>query len=168
MIRRRWISVLAGIAALIAIPATGVLAQDVESVLPLLGDADANKGKRLSLRCRACHDLSEPGKNKVGPPLWNVVGRTKATAEDFKYSDALKALGGEWTYEDLNVFLFSPKDFAKGTKMKFVGIKKVEDRANLIAFLRSLSNEPAPLPVAGVAPAPDKTKVAARAGRLEH
>ena len=163
MIRGRWISVLAGIAALIAIPATGALAQEVESVLPLLGDADANKGKRLSLRCRACHDFSDNAKNKVGPPLWNVVGRAKATAVDYKYSNALLELGGEWTYDDLNAFLASPKDFAKGTKMKYAGMKKVEDRANLIVFLRSLSEEPAPLPVAGVAPTPGMTEVAARA-----
>ncbi len=168
MIRGRWISVLAGIAALIAIPATGVLAQDVESVLPLLGDADANKGKRLSLRCRACHDLSEPGKNKVGPPLWNVVGRTKATAEDFKYSDALKALGGEWTYDALNAWLFSPKDFAKGTKMKYAGMKKTEDRANLIGFLRSLADEPAPLPQVRATPEPAKQHFAQRTADVGH
>lgn len=167
MIRGKWISVLAGIAAMIAIPATSALAQEMESVLPLLGDADVKKGKRLSLRCRACHDLNENGKNKVGPPLWDIVGRTKATAEDYKYSDALKALGGEWTYDDLNAYLFSPKVFAKGTKMIFPGMKKTQDRANLIAFLRSLSNSPAPLPVADAAPTPDKRKVAARAGRLE-
>ncbi len=166
MIRGRWISVLAGIAALIAIPATGALAQDVESILPLLGEADADKGKRLSLRCRACHDLTDKAKNKVGPPLWNVVGRTKATSVDYKYSGAFLELAGEWTYEDLNVFLFSPKDFVDGTKMKFAGVKKVEDRANLVAFLRTLSAEPAPLPVAGVVPAPGKTQIAARTSRL--
>ena len=168
MIRGRWISVLAGIAALVAVPATDVLAQDVESVLPLLGGADENKGKRLSLRCRACHDFSDAAKNKVGPPLWNVVGRAIGAAEDYKYSDAMKEFGGEWNYENLNAYLFNPKVFVEGTKMKYPGMKAVEDRANMIVFLRSLSEEPAPLPVADVAPAPDKTKVAARARQDIH
>lgn len=135
-------------AALIVAPQAPALAQDVEPISPLMADADANKGKRVAIRCRACHDVSDKAANKVGPPLWNVVNRQKATAPDYEYSEAFLALDGVWDYESLNVFLANPKVYVPGTKMeKFPGVPKVEDRANLVAFLRTLAEEPAPLPV---------------------
>jgi cytochrome c len=78
--------------------------------------------------------------------VWDIVGKAIAGGEGYKYSGALAELGGEWTYDSLDAFLTKPKDFAAGTKMSFAGLKKAEDRANLIAFLRSRSDDPKPLP----------------------
>ncbi len=117
------------------------------SVLPLLGDADPAKGETLSRACQACHTFEQGGANKVGPNLWNVVGNKHAHAEGFAYSDALAGMGDAvWSYEELNAFLAGPKDYAPGTKMTYGGMKKVEDRADLIAWLRTLSDSPQPLP----------------------
>ena len=117
-----------------------------ESVNALLADADIAAGEKLIRKCTACHSIDQGGANKVGPNLWNVVGAPKAGHDGFSYSRALTALDGAWTYEDLNQFLAKPKAFAPGTKMGFAGLKDVGDRANLIAFLRTLSAAPQPLP----------------------
>ena len=117
------------------------------SVLALIGEADLDAGKKLMKRCASCHDLAQGGPNKIGPNLWGIVGAGVASHKGFSYSSALKAVGGEWSYEELDAFLFKPKDFAPGTKMTFAGLKKPADRANIIGFLRMLSENPAPLPV---------------------
>lgn len=116
------------------------------SVIPLLGGADPASGETLFRACQACHTVEQGGANKVGPNLWNVVGADIASHDGFSYSDALAGLEGEWTYEKLNEFLADPRGFAAGTKMTYGGMKDVEDRADIIAYLRSLSDSPAPLP----------------------
>lgn len=115
-------------------------------VLAMLGTADAGAGAKTFKKCKACHSAAKGGKNKVGPNLWDVVGRAKAGVPGFKFSGALKGLGGAWTYKDLDAFLAAPKGFAKGTKMSFAGLKKPKDRAAVIIYLRSLSDSPKPLP----------------------
>ncbi len=112
----------------------------------LLASADPDNGAKIAKKCLSCHTVDKGGKDKVGPNLWDVVGRPVAAREGFGYSDALKNLGGEWTYDRLNAFLRNPKEFAPGTKMSFAGLKKAEDRADLIAWLRTLSDAPRPLP----------------------
>ena len=98
-------------------------------------------------KCTACHTFDEGGANKVGPNLWNVVGRPIASAGSYKYSDGLQEKSGDsWSYENLDGYLHKPKDWAPGTKMSFAGLKKVKERADLIVYLRSLSDSPAPLP----------------------
>lgn len=111
-----------------------------------LAEADAEAGAKVARKCSACHTFDKGGKNKVGPNLWDVVGRDVASAAEYKFSGALAGIGGAWGYEELDAFLTAPKDFAKGTKMSFAGIKKDSDRADVIAYLRSLSDNPQPLP----------------------
>jgi cytochrome c len=113
---------------------------------PLLASADASAGKKAANRCVACHSFKKGGKNKIGPPLWGAVNAKRARVAGFRYSSGLAKAGGAWGYEELNDFLANPKKSIPGTKMIFAGIKKASDRANIIAFLRSLSDNPAPLP----------------------
>ena len=118
-----------------------------DPVLPLLASADATKGEALFKACAACHTVDQGGPNKVGPNLWEVVGRPHAAHPGFTYSAALQAYAGKpWTYEELNHFIASPKTYAPGTKMTYGGLKKTQDRADLIAYLRLQAASPAPLP----------------------
>lgn len=116
------------------------------TVLALLAAADAGAGKKAFRKCKACHSVDKGGAHKVGPNLWDVVGRAKAGAQGYKFSGALAGLGGTWTFADLDAFLAKPKAFAPGTKMRFNGVKKAAERAAVIAYLRSLSDSPKPLP----------------------
>ena len=112
-----------------------------------LTEASAEAGEKAVKKCAACHNFEKGGANKVGPHLWGVVGRPIAGVEDFSYSDALKDKSGEtWSFEHLDAFVTSPKDFAKGTKMSFPGLSKESDRHDLLAYLRTLSDNPVPLP----------------------
>ncbi|MEX0922384.1 MAG: cytochrome c family protein [Rhodovibrionaceae bacterium] len=121
--------------------------EQLASVIPLLGEADPANGESLSRACTACHTFDEGGANKVGPNLWNIVGADHAHKEDFNYSDAIAGMSGQaWNYEELNAFLANPRGYAPGTKMTYGGMRKVEDRADMIAWLRSLSGSPQPLP----------------------
>ena len=114
--------------------------------LAMLASADAGKGAKLFGKCKACHTTENGGKNKVGPNLWDVVGRAKASGAGFAYSGALKEKGGEWSFADLDAFRAKPKGFVPGTKMAFAGLKKPAQRAAMLAFLRSLSDSPKALP----------------------
>ncbi len=116
------------------------------TVLALLASADAGDGKKIFRRCKACHTADKGGAHKVGPNLWDVVGRAKAGAGGYKFSGALAGLGGAWTFEDMDAFLAKPRAFAPGTKMTFNGVSKAADRAAVIQYLRSLSDSPKPLP----------------------
>ncbi len=119
-----------------------------EPISAMLASADIDAGEKAAKRCAACHTFEQGGANKVGPALYDIVNRQIAGTEGFSYSGALKEYGAEktWTYEELNGFLWNPKKFIKGTSMGFAGLKKVDDRANIVAYLRSLSGSPAPLP----------------------
>ncbi|MEZ5935233.1 MAG: cytochrome c family protein [Alphaproteobacteria bacterium] len=114
-------------------------------LVAMIAEGDVAKGEKVSKKCKACHVFEEDGKNKLGPALWGVIGRPIASHEGFTYSSALQGIGGEWTYDKLNEFLTAPKTYAPGTKMVFAGVKKDEDRADLLAYLRTLAAEPAPL-----------------------
>lgn len=115
-------------------------------IATLLASADADDGQKVARKCAACHTFDEGGANRVGPNLWGVVNKDVGSHEGYSYSSAMADLGGEWTYEKLDAFLADPKGYVSGTKMSFAGIKDPEDRADLIAYLRSLSGDPAPLP----------------------
>ena len=118
----------------------------VESIVSLMPMANVEKGKAQSAKCKGCHDLNASKKNKIGPPLWNILLAKRGVYDGFSYSKAMANMGGKWDYEALNGFLAKPKRYLKGTKMAFAGIKKAKDRADLIAFLRTLSDAPKPLP----------------------
>ena len=119
-----------------------------EPILALLVGADLGAGEKLSKKCSACHVFDAGGQNKVGPALWNVVDRPLGASEGYAYSDALAGFGGAWDYAALNAFLAKPKGYISGTKMNFAGLKKPQDRANLIAWMRAKADSPAALPSA--------------------
>jgi cytochrome c len=132
-------------------PKSGGAAAEAPKAEPIavrLASADADKGKGGTKACQACHSFEKGGPNKVGPDLWDIVERQKAHHEGFDYSAGLKEKGGTWTYEDLDHFLENPKGYVKGTKMAFAGISSPTERANVIAYLRTLSDSPKPLPAA--------------------
>ncbi|MCH7543882.1 MAG: cytochrome c family protein [Proteobacteria bacterium] len=113
---------------------------------PLLATASVEAGKKTARKCTVCHSFKKVGAKKIGPPLWGVVNAKRARTAGFAYSSGLAKAGGKWGYEELDAFIANPKKSVPGTKMIFAGVKKASDRANLIAFLRSLSDNPAPLP----------------------
>jgi cytochrome c len=112
----------------------------------LLAKADADKGKTLTKVCATCHSFDKGAAAKVGPNLFGVVERAKGSEAGFAYSDAMKGKGGKWTFADLDAFISSPKTFVPGTKMGFAGEADAGKRADVIAYLRSLSDSPVPLP----------------------
>ena len=113
----------------------------------LLAKADATKGQASAKACAACHDFTKGGPNKVGPNLYDVVERPRGGHDGFSYSDGMMSKKGEpWTYEALNAFIKLPKAAVPGTKMTYGGLKKDQDRANVLAYLASLSDAPKPFP----------------------
>jgi len=138
----------------VAEPTAGPAAAPVAEVMPdwgtVLPAADVAAGKTVSGRCEQCHDLSKGGPNKIGPNLYSLVDRARATHPGFDYSSAMKGKPGNWTYDELFKYLKSPGTYIPGNKMSFAGLPREQDRINLIAYLRSNADSPAPIP----APAP--------------
>ena len=97
---------------------------------------DDVRGAKVFKKCTSCHNVEPGGANGTGPALYGVVGNDKAVGDGFSYSSVLTGLGGKWTYEDLDAFLAKPSAYAKGTKMNFIGLKKAEDRAAVIEYMR--------------------------------
>jgi cytochrome c len=121
--------------------------KQVADIGTLLAAADPKAGESAAKKCAACHDFTEGGPNKTGPNLYGIVGEKIADVEGFSFSEALKAHASDtWTYDKLNEWLTSPKAFAPGTKMTYAGDKDDKDRANIIAFLSTLSHSPVPFP----------------------
>ena len=119
----------------------------------LLASADLARGENSAKKCVACHTFQKGGPNLVGPNLWGIVNRPKASIAGFNYSGAMKGKTGNWTIDDLNIYLQNPKAMVPGTAMNFPGIPKVSERADVIAFLNSKADNPAPLPKAAEGPA---------------
>lgn len=131
-----------------AAPAATAAAPTVEPIGPLLAEANVDNGAAAARRsCGACHSFNEGGRNGVGPNLWGIVGANHARVEGFNYSAANRALADKpWDFEALNQFIAAPARAMPGTRMAFAGISGTQQRADIIAYLRSLSNNPVPLP----------------------
>jgi cytochrome c len=122
------------------------------SIIPLLADADVAAGEAyFKKKCALCHDASNGGANKTGPNLWNVVGHDKGSHAGFNYSSAMSAAPGNWDFDELSHFIFKPKAHVPGTIMAFAGEKKEENRADLIAWLRTMNDNPPAIPAAPAA-----------------
>ncbi|ACA16116.1 cytochrome c class I [Methylobacterium sp. 4-46] len=135
------------LAAATEAPAGGGEAAPKEEPLPVrLASADAAKGQSAAKKCAACHNFDKGGANKVGPNLWGVVGRPKGSHEGFNYSAAMKAKGGDWSYEDLDQFIHNPKGYVQGTIMAFAGVSSGAERADILAYLKTLSDKPVDFP----------------------
>ena len=116
---------------------------DIMAVMAL---GDVASGEKIFKKCAACHSINKDGKNKIGPALYNVVGRAVGGVDDYKYSKALASYGKEWTFEELNGFLTKPSSYLKGTKMSYAGLRKEKDRASVIKYLNQSSDNPKLLP----------------------
>ena len=128
-------------------------AEPAQPIENLLASASSEKGQATAKQCQACHTFEKGGPNRVGPNLYGVVGRKRASEPGFNYSAAMKAKGGEWTYEELNHFIANPRSYIPGTNMTFAGLPRDSQRADVIAYLGTLADSPLPLPKAAAAPA---------------
>ena len=114
-------------------------------IMAMFASTSAAEGAKVFKKCAACHSINEGGSNKIGPALWGVLGRSVGSVPDYKYSKAMAAYGKNWSFEEMNGFLIKPKDWIKGTKMSFAGLKKVKDRASVILYMNENTNSPLPI-----------------------
>ena len=121
-------------------------AEDKVDISALMALGDIAHGEKVFKKCSACHSIEAGGGNKIGPALYNVVGRKIAAVEDYKYSKALVEYKKNWSFEELNGFLIKPQKWIKGTKMAYAGLRKEKDRASVILYLNKYSDNPLPLP----------------------
>lgn len=134
----------AAIAATTAAPAKP--AEPVQPLHVLFAAASADKGARVAKKCASCHTFDKGGKNKVGPNLYDIFARTRGASTGFKFSAAMKAAGGNWSFADLDKFITKPKAFMPKTKMAFAGVKKATDRAALLKYMAKFAETPPVMP----------------------
>jgi len=115
-------------------------------IAALMSLGDVESGKKIFKKCAACHSIKKGGANKIGPALYNVVGRAVGGIDDYKYSKSLASYGKDLTFEELNGFLKKPSTYLKGTKMSYAGLRKEKDRASIIKYLNQNGDDPSPLP----------------------
>src|SRR5450631_3693904 len=134
-----------------------------EPMEAMMASASVEKGQATAKQCQACHTFEKGGPNRVGPNLWGIVGRARASEAGFNYSAAMKGKGGTWTFGELYAFLANPRGVIPGTNMTFAGLARGQQRADVIDFLHTLSDSPLPLPKAAAnAPAPAGAAPAAK------
>ena len=118
---------------------------DTGNIMALFASTSAAEGAKVFKKCAACHSIAEGGKNKIGPALWGVLGRQAGSLPDYKYSKAMAAYGKKWSFEEMNGFLIKPKDWIKGTKMSYAGLKSEKERAAVILYMNENTNSPLPI-----------------------
>ena len=116
-----------------------------ENIMSLFASTSSADGAKIFKKCAACHSIAQDGGNKIGPALWGVLGRKAGTVSDYKYSKSMVAYGKAWSFEEMNGFLIKPKDWVKGTKMSFMGLKNAKERAAVIRYMNENSDNPLPL-----------------------
>ena len=124
---------------------TSSVSYESENIMALFASTSATEGAKVFKKCSACHSIAEGGKNKIGPALWGVLGRKAGSISDYKYSKAMTAHGKLWSFEEMNGFLTKPKDWIKGTKMSFLGLKSEKERAAVILYMNEKTDNPLPL-----------------------
>jgi len=115
------------------------------NIMALFASTNTAEGEKVFKKCAACHSISQGGGNKIGPPLWGVLGRKAGSVSDYKYSKAMATHAKQWSFEEMDGFLIKPKDWVKGTKMSFVGLKNAKDRAAVILYMNENTDNPLPL-----------------------
>ena len=124
---------------------TSSVSSESGNIMALFASTNAQEGAKVFKKCAACHSIAENGANKIGPALWGVLGRPAGTIPDYKYSKAMVAYGKNWSFEEMNGFLIKPKDWIKGTKMSYAGLKSEKERAAVILYMNENTNKPLPL-----------------------
>ena len=118
---------------------------DSGDIMSLFASTNPAKGAKVFKKCLACHSIAQGGANKIGPALWGVLGRKVGSISNYKYSKAMATYGKPWSFEEMNGFLIKPKDWIKGTKMSFAGLKSAKERAAVILYMNENTNSPLPL-----------------------
>ena len=118
---------------------------EVGDIMALFASVSASEGAKIFKKCSACHSISQGGANKIGPALWGVLGRKAGSVSDYKYSKAMASYDKPWSFKEMNGFLIKPKDWIKGTKMSFAGLKNAKDRAAVILYMNENTDSPLPL-----------------------
>jgi len=126
----------------------GAAKEPEQPIEALLARASVEKGQATAKQCQACHTFEKGGPNRVGPNLWGIVNRARASEAGFNYSAAMKSKSGNWSFDELNKFLANPRGYVPGTAMTFAGLSRPEQRADLIDYLHTLADNPVPLPKA--------------------
>ena len=120
--------------------------EETIEISALLAMGNVEHGKKIFSACKSCHSIKKGGGNKIGPALWGVLARSIGSLNDYKYSKAFAEFGGKWNLENMNSFLIKPKNYIKGTKMSYAGLKKEKDRASVILYLNENTENPLQLP----------------------
>ena len=129
----------------IASTASADTSSETGNIMAIFASTSAAEGAKVFKKCAACHSIAEGGANKIGPALWGVLGRTAGSVPGYKYSKAMAAYGKNWSFEEMNGFLIKPKDWIKGTKMSYAGLKSEKERAAVILYMNENTNKPLPL-----------------------
>ena len=129
----------------VASTASAKTSSEAGNIMAIFASTSAAEGAKVFKKCAACHSIAEGGKNKIGPALWGVLGRQAGSLPDYKYSKAMAAHGEKWSFEEMNGFLIKPKDWIKGTKMSYAGLKSEKERAAVILYMNENTNSPLPL-----------------------
>ena len=129
----------------VASTASAETSSETGNIMAIFASTSATEGAKVFKKCAACHSIAEGGKNKIGPALWGVLGRQAGSLPNYKYSKAMAGYEKKWSFEEMNGFLIKPKNWIKGTKMSYAGLKSEKERAAVILYMNENTNNPLPL-----------------------